>query len=254
MRNYSQRRDVKLILATRNPKKIAEIREILAPDPKKYEIFIAQDYALLEPPENGKNFLENAKIKAHAAFSALNEKISGDFCALSEDSGLCVAALNGAPGLFSARNFQKFANFFKNPLDPKDFFELFCAKNLKRFKDPEEFFSTVQNLSPDAKNRAMLSYFLRSVGVRESSADFVCAAVVCGRKNGENFEISSQKNLPGTVFAHEFLARAEERTFGYDSQFFPEKSIFSLDFLKNTPQKYRFSHRAMAILEIFAQL
>jgi XTP/dITP diphosphohydrolase len=57
----------------------------------------------IDVEENGKSFLENAQIKARHMLKVLNSKISGSFCLLCDDSGLEVDALEGAPGIFSAR-------------------------------------------------------------------------------------------------------------------------------------------------------
>jgi XTP/dITP diphosphohydrolase len=84
----------KVVIATHNPGKLREFRELLAPF--GVEAVSAGDLGLPVPNETGHMFAENAAIKAHAAASA-----SG-LPALADDSGLCVDALDGAPGLFSA--------------------------------------------------------------------------------------------------------------------------------------------------------
>lgn len=85
----------KLVIATHNAGKLREIREILGPYVR--EIVSAGELGLPEPEETGETFAENAILKACAAMEA-----SG-LPALADDSGLCVRALNGAPGVFSAR-------------------------------------------------------------------------------------------------------------------------------------------------------
>ncbi len=85
----------KLVIATHNAGKLREIREILGPYVR--EIVSAGELGLPEPEETGETFAENAILKARAAMEA-----SG-LPALADDSGLCVRALNGAPGVFSAR-------------------------------------------------------------------------------------------------------------------------------------------------------
>lgn len=84
----------KLVIATHNAGKLREMRELLAPH--GVEAVSAGDLKLPEPAETGHMFSENAAIKAHAA-----AKASG-LPALADDSGVCVDALDGAPGLFSA--------------------------------------------------------------------------------------------------------------------------------------------------------
>ena len=85
----------KVVIATHNPGKLREMRELLAP--YGIEAVSAGELGLPEPDETGTMFAENAALKAHAAASA-----SG-LPAFADDSGLCVEALDGAPGLFSAR-------------------------------------------------------------------------------------------------------------------------------------------------------
>ena len=85
----------KLILATHNPGKVGEFREMFVP--LGIEIISAGDLGLPEPEETGSTFHENAKLKAVAAAKAAN------LPALADDSGMCVADLDGAPGIYSAR-------------------------------------------------------------------------------------------------------------------------------------------------------
>jgi XTP/dITP diphosphohydrolase len=84
-----------LVIATHNPGKLAEMRELLAP--YGIEATSAGELGLDEPDESGTTFAANARIKAVAA--ATTAKLP----AFADDSGLVVDALNGAPGLFSAR-------------------------------------------------------------------------------------------------------------------------------------------------------
>ena len=86
---------VTLVIASHNPGKVREIGELLAPHGMK--TIGAMELNLPEPDETGTSFAENAILKARAA-----AKQSGSY-ALADDSGLCVAALDGAPGIYSAR-------------------------------------------------------------------------------------------------------------------------------------------------------
>jgi len=85
----------RLVIASHNDDKIKEISDLVRP----YGISAcsAKKFGLMDPDETGKTFAENAIIKAQAAARA-----SG-LPALADDSGLEVAALNGAPGIYSAR-------------------------------------------------------------------------------------------------------------------------------------------------------
>ena len=85
----------KLVIATHNAGKLKEIAALLAP--YGVDCISAGSLGLPEPDETGKTFVENALLKArHASL------VTG-LPALADDSGLCVDALGGAPGLYSAR-------------------------------------------------------------------------------------------------------------------------------------------------------
>jgi XTP/dITP diphosphohydrolase len=85
----------RLVIATHNPGKLAEMRELLAP--YGIEAVSAGELNLPEPEETGTTFAANARIKAEAAAKATG------LPAFADDSGLCVDALDGQPGIYSAR-------------------------------------------------------------------------------------------------------------------------------------------------------
>src|SRR5947209_17879800 len=85
----------KLVIATHNPGKLAEMRELLAPH--GVEAISAGELGLGEPEETGDTFRANAAIKAIAAAKAAK------LPAFADDSGLVVDALDGAPCIWSAR-------------------------------------------------------------------------------------------------------------------------------------------------------
>ncbi len=85
----------KLVIATHNPGKLAEMRELLAP--YGIEAVSAGELGLSEPDETGSDFRSNAAIKAIAAAQA------SKLAAFADDSGIVVDALDGAPGIYSAR-------------------------------------------------------------------------------------------------------------------------------------------------------
>jgi XTP/dITP diphosphohydrolase len=85
----------KLILASNNPGKLRELRELLAP--LDIEVVPQADLAIPEAEEPHATFVENALAKARHAAQW------GGLPALAEDSGICVDALDGAPGVYSAR-------------------------------------------------------------------------------------------------------------------------------------------------------
>ncbi|MGH6869999.1 MAG: RdgB/HAM1 family non-canonical purine NTP pyrophosphatase [Rhizomicrobium sp.] len=118
-----------LVVATHNPGKLVEIRDLLAPFALNAKS--AGELGLPEPEETGETFAANAELKARAAADA-----SG-FPALADDSGLAVTALDGAPGIYSAR---------------------WAGEN----KDFASAMARVKNL-------------LHETGARDSSAKFICA-------------------------------------------------------------------------------
>ena len=85
----------KLVIATHNPGKLTEMRELLGPH--GIEAVSAGELGLGEPEETGNTFIANARIKAIAAAQAAR------LPAFADDSGLVVDALDGAPGIYSAR-------------------------------------------------------------------------------------------------------------------------------------------------------
>jgi len=93
----------RLVIATHNPGKLAEMRELLAP--YGIDAVSVGELGLAEPEETGDSFAANARIKAEAAARAAN------LPAFADDSGLAVAALGGQPGIHSARWAGKPADF-----------------------------------------------------------------------------------------------------------------------------------------------
>jgi len=88
-----------IVLASSNKGKIKEFKEIL----NNYNILGLEDINYnKEIVEDGTTFFENAYIKAHTIHNYLKSQ-NLDYIVISDDSGICVDALNGAPGIFSAR-------------------------------------------------------------------------------------------------------------------------------------------------------
>jgi XTP/dITP diphosphohydrolase len=85
---------IRLVVATHNPGKARELAEILE---NRFVLVSAGEFGLAEPDETETTFVGNALLKARAAAEA-----SG-LIALADDSGLSVAALDGSPGIYSAR-------------------------------------------------------------------------------------------------------------------------------------------------------
>ena len=88
----------KILLASRNPKKLAELRRILGPELPHLEVLGLDDVPPYdEAPETGATFAENALAKARDGFAHTGLRT------IADDSGLAVDALNGMPGVLSAR-------------------------------------------------------------------------------------------------------------------------------------------------------
>ncbi|MEJ6393309.1 RdgB/HAM1 family non-canonical purine NTP pyrophosphatase [Gymnodinialimonas sp. 2305UL16-5] len=91
MRRFTEKA---LLVATHNQGKLDEMRHLL--EPFGISVTGAKDHNLPEPEETGTTFVENARLKAHAAAQATG------LPALSDDSGIEIDALDGAPGVYTA--------------------------------------------------------------------------------------------------------------------------------------------------------
>ena len=122
----------KIVIGTNNEGKFKEICRLLPKNIKKISL---KDYKIKSPPETGKSFHENSVIKARYFSRLLN------LPCLSDDSGLCIKALNEEPGIYSARFAKKLGGWtnamktlYKNvtETDQKCFAATFhCALALK---------------------------------------------------------------------------------------------------------------------------
>ncbi|EEZ78159.1 non-canonical purine NTP pyrophosphatase, RdgB/HAM1 family [Actinomyces sp. oral taxon 848 str. F0332] len=125
---------MKLVLATRNPHKVAELRAILLPLLPGAQILGAEAFDVPEPVEDEVTFAGNALIKARQLAEATG------LLSLADDSGICVDAMGGAPGVFSAR---------------------WCGRH-----------------GDDAANLELLLAQMADVPERRRGASFVCAAAM----------------------------------------------------------------------------
>jgi XTP/dITP diphosphohydrolase len=165
-----------LVVASHNPGKVREILELL--EPFDLRVRGAAELGLPEPEETGATFGENAALKARVAAEA-----SG-FAALADDSGLVVAALGGAPGIYAAR-----------------------------WAGPNKDFALAQ---------ARVERELKEKGARDFSAKFVCALALARR--GEKIEIFEgevsghlvfpPRGLRGFGYDPIFVAEGMRETFG----------------------------------------
>lgn len=127
---------VKIVVATNNANKLREIAQIFP----EYEVLSQSQVGFkAEVEETGTTFAENALLKARAACAALSMPV------LADDSGLCVTALGGAPGVYSARYAGEHANdqknrdlLLKNMSDKTDRTAYFCSSIAMVFPDGRE--------------------------------------------------------------------------------------------------------------------
>lgn len=125
----------KIVLASNNEHKIKEFKEIL----KNFEIITMKEVGFYDDiVEDGTTFEENSEIKADAILKFLKSK-NLNYMVMADDSGLCVNALNGAPGVYSARyaqvhndqaNRDKLLENLKNTKDRSAYF--MCVITLKK--------------------------------------------------------------------------------------------------------------------------
>jgi XTP/dITP diphosphohydrolase len=207
----------KLVLASHNPGKVREIRDLL--DPYGIEPLSAAELDLPEPDEIGTSFIDNADLKARQAAD-----LSG-LPALADDSGLCVEALEGRPGIYSAR-----WALAGDPTVPP-------AAGPGEIQGDRDFGLAMRRVQEE----------LEALGPEAGrNAHFVCALAVCwpdGRS--EWFE----GRVEGTLV----WPPRGDRGFGYDPIFVP--AGYELTFGEMDPaEKHRISHRADAFRKLVEAL
>lgn len=197
------------IIASNNQNKIKEISQILG---SAHKILSQKEFGITtNPKENGTTFQENALIKAKAVFECLDSTNDNVFV-LADDSGLCVEALNGEPGIKSAR----------------------YANN-----------SNDENNSSDAANRQKLILELQKRNLTESNAKFIASIVLIGRKNGKILRFFADGICRGKVITQE----KGKNGFGYDCLFIPNGYEITLAEL-SSEIKNSISHRKIALEKI----
>ena len=150
---------MKIIIATQNPHKIEEIKEIANLFGYKNFEFLPIDKSLnFDPIEDGESFEENSLIKAKEA-----NRLTGEYT-LADDSGLCVEALNGAPGIHSARYADTPQARIDKLLDALKFVEnrnakFVCAMTLINPKGEIEFSTKGECLGEIAKTQFGINGF-----------------------------------------------------------------------------------------------
>ena len=204
------------VIASNNQNKIKEISQILG---SAHKVISQSEIGInTNPKESGITFKENALIKAKAVFEHIKDD---NIFVLADDSGLCVDALNGEPGVKSAR----YAN--------------------NRYANLNE-----QNSSDEA-NRQKLILELQKLGLAESSARFVACIALVGRKSGigsksgEILEYFAEGICEGKVITQE----RGKNGFGYDCVFIPNGYESTLAEL-SSDVKNSISHRKLALEKI----
>ncbi|MEY9858777.1 XTP/dITP diphosphohydrolase [Catenulispora sp. GAS73] len=192
-----------IVLATRNAKKITELERILlAAGLTDVELAGPETYAALpEIPETGLTFAENALIKARAVAAATG------LPAVADDSGLCVEALNGMPGVLSARWSGRFGDLPSGP-------------------------------GRDVANLQLVLDQVADVPDEALGANFTCAAALVQPDGTEHV-------VEGIVTGHLIRAPRGDGGFGYDPIFVPEGETRTTAEL-SPAEKDAISHRGRA--------
>lgn len=142
MSDFKLTKGTRLCVATHNAGKLKEFKELFATF--ELDLVSAGELGLPEPEETGTTFVENARIKAHAA-----AKASG-LLSMSDDSGLCVDALNGDPGVYTADWAGEPRNF-DNAMQKVE--DLLAQKGVKNPKDRGgQFRATLCLALPDGRD------------------------------------------------------------------------------------------------------
>lgn len=224
-----------IILATSNASKRTEICNIFS-HYNLSNIKIASFNEFIEPfeiIENGNTFAQNATIKAKAMYEALSNaqksankgySSNREFLVLSEDSGICIEALNGAPSVYSAR-----------------------FKDISLNEEEQDSWMAYQKTLPstldtDSINIERVIYELKMRGLQHSNASFVANICLFGTLKGEKKTLC--KHFEGICKGRVVTQKCGERGFGYDPIFIPDGYMQTLAQITN---KDSLSHRKKAL-------
>jgi len=204
---------VKIVLASGNKGKLKEFSELLAP--YDFEVFPQSDFNVEPPEETGLTFIENAIIKARYA-----SKISG-LPAIADDSGLAIDALNGQPGIYSARFSEK---------------------------EMGESVSDQTNIDLALKKLAALSTANKETEDVDRTARFHCVLVYMTHAEDPT-PVVCHGQWQGSIA----LNQSGVDGFGYDPIFWvPEFGCTAAELTKE--QKNSRSHRGLALKQLIAQM
>lgn len=203
-----------VVLASNNAKKLAELQRILAPLVPGVEVLGLADVAdYPEPAETEPTFEGNALLKARACLEATG------LPSLADDSGLCVDALNGMPGVLSAR-----------------------WSGVAKSAPGEDLGLQAEGLTRDAANNRLLLAQLSDVPAERRGATFVAAVAFC-TPDGQEHVVRGE--MPGRILA----AEQGEGGFGYDPLFAAEGHEVSTAQL-DPAAKDAISHRGRALAQV----
>ncbi|MBI5658049.1 MAG: RdgB/HAM1 family non-canonical purine NTP pyrophosphatase [Nitrosomonadales bacterium] len=212
----------KLIIASGNYGKLRELQAMLAP--LDIEVLTQSQLGIAEAEEPHGTFIENALAKARHASAA-----SG-LPALADDSGICVAALGGAPGVLSAR----YAEECGNP----------CSASSSNYSAETVRESARQQA--DARNNEKLLQAMQ--GVSDRRAHYYCVLVLM-RHAGDPQPLIAEGEWHGEIA----LEARGDGGFGYDPLFWlPHIGKTSAELDRD--EKTRISHRALALQTLLQRL
>jgi XTP/dITP diphosphohydrolase len=206
----------RILVASGNAKKLAELSQLCASLPVQILSPIDLPTGLPEVIEDGDNFLDNARKKALAFALAAQQQLGPDVWALADDSGLCVDALDGAPGVYSSR-YAQMADF-----------------------------AGAADASHDQRNNQYLMQQLAGLPAEQRGAAFWCVIAVA---KGDELLFAVEGSVTGRILE----APIGDQGFGYDPLFFHEPSQSSFGHLSSA-EKATLSHRGQAVARLHSVL
>lgn len=218
--------DEPIVLASGNPKKLAEMREILGAIGVAIVGLDDLGLTLTEPEETGTTFTDNARIKA-LGYAAQTRRLC-----LADDSGLVVDALGGEPGVLSARYSQ------------------------------DEFAGDLPRAERDRLNNLKLMQRLGDLPLGQRTARFVCAMCLAGpaslstpspNRRNDKVLAESSGTFEGAIGLPGDVPRGQNG-FGYDPLFLVGPNLARTSAELSSDEKHALSHRGIAARAIAQRL
>lgn len=197
---------MRVVIATNNQNKVREIKQIVNQD--SIEFFSLADLNLdSDPEETGSTFLENATIKAESALEALKKAGLKDYVIVADDSGLCVDALDGAPGVYSARFAQVEGQECSYSDNNKKLLEV--LKDIDDQKRNAHFETVALMIMPDGKRSHFCGRFDGKIAKAESGTNgfgydpiFIPEIDCNGHPNSSNMTLAEFSPSQKTEVSH----------------------------------------------------